>query len=121
MRRFISHIGYLFYFFCYFTFSFVRANLRMILEVILPGSRKTPGIVRVPLASRTDVEITFISSLISVTPGTLVIAIKSDPPTLYVHGIFAPDADTFRQQLIELERKMLKAKRYRVKEKEVSK
>ena len=98
-----------------FTGHFVRmlvvANLEVVVDVLTPRSRLRPGIVALPLRCRTALETTLLSNLITLTPGTLTIDIAEDPAVMYVHGMYAPDADGFRAELADLERRMLVAVR----------
>ena len=87
----------------------VRANIVVAREVLSPRSGLAPGIVVLPLRSRTWVEIATITNLISLTPGTLIVGVRRDPPTLMVHGMHAADADRFRAELHDLEERMLAA------------
>lgn len=66
----------------------LRANLRVAYEVVTPTSRRQSGIIAVPLEAQTDLEITILSGLISLTPGTLALDISKDRHYLYVHTLF---------------------------------
>ena len=93
----------------YFLVELVRANLQITRDLLTPGSRLAPGIVRYELLSRTSVEVALFADLVTMTPGTLVLTITDDPPTAYVHGMYAHDPDDFRQELRELEGRLLRA------------
>lgn len=73
------------------------------------GRARHPRPVRVLLRSRTPTEVTLLSNLICLTPGTLTLAVTDDPPTLYVHGMYATDAEVFRRELHDLEFRLLRA------------
>lgn len=87
----------------------VRANLQVAWDVLTPRSRLEPGVVELPLRSRTDLEIAGIANLISLTPGTLTLAVRADPPALWVHGMYAADPDSFQHRLHLMEDRMLRA------------
>lgn len=80
-------------------------------DALTPTSRLQPGVVEVPLRCRTPWEVITLASLITLTPGTLTLAIVDEPPTLYVHGMYAPEADEFRARLIAMENRVLHALR----------
>jgi multicomponent Na+:H+ antiporter subunit E len=86
-----------------FTLFFLReliySNLRVTWDVISPKSRRKPGIVAVPLDARSDMEITFLANLITLTPGTLSLDVSDDRSVLYVHGMFVEDARLMREQI----------------------
>jgi multicomponent Na+:H+ antiporter subunit E len=95
----------------WFGWEFLLANIGVLWEIMAPRRRSVPAIVAVPLRSRTGWEIVTMANLITLTPGTLTLEVALDPPTLYVHGMFAPDAATFVAQLHDLESRMLAALR----------
>lgn len=89
-------------------------------DALTPTNRLQPGVVEVPLRCRTPLEITTLANLITLTPGTLVLAITHDPPTLYVHGMYAPEADAFRARLVAMEDRVLHALRGAGRDREVA-
>lgn len=99
----------------WYIWQLVLANVELIRDIITPGQDSTPGILRLPLRSRTDVEVTLLASLVSLTPGTLTIAADElnpgDPEhrarVIYVHGMYQPDRAQLRDVLYEMERRML--------------
>jgi len=55
--------------------------------------------VAVPLDARSDMEITLLANLITLTPGTLSLDVSDDRSVLYVHGMFVEDAQLMREQI----------------------
>ncbi|WP_409328595.1 Na+/H+ antiporter subunit E [Trujillonella humicola] len=106
LARFVVFAGY-------FARELVLANLQVVWDVLTPRSRLSPGIVALPLRSRTAGEITLLANLVSLTPGTLSLAVGRDPDTLYVHGMYAGTREEFVRQLEEMEDRMLHAWRGR--------
>ncbi len=88
---------------------FVRANYQVAREIVTPGNGLAPAIVEVPLGSRTPFEIASYMSLVSLTPGTVALALSEDRSRLAVHGMHAGDPEHFRAELRELEEQMLAA------------
>jgi multicomponent Na+:H+ antiporter subunit E len=86
-----------------FTFFFLRelihSNLRVAWDVISPKSRRKPGIVAIPLDVSTDIEITVLANLITLTPGTLSLDVSDDRRVLYVHGMFVEDPQLMRNEI----------------------
>ncbi|NED95805.1 Na+/H+ antiporter subunit E [Phytoactinopolyspora alkaliphila] len=114
LRRFgaeLARAGRLVYFGGYFSYQLVVASLEVAWDVLTPRSRLQPGIVALPLASRTPVEMTLLTNLVSLTPGTLTVTVNRDPGVLYVHGMYAEDPEAFRKELSTFERRMLAAVR----------
>lgn len=60
-------------------------------DVITPGQGSSPGFIAMPLDAKSDAEIFFTANLISLTPGTLSIAISDDRKCLFIHAMFLED------------------------------
>ncbi len=75
-----------------FFYELSISALRVGLLVLSPDlkSRLKPGIVAFPLSVKTDVEITLLANLITLTPGTLSVDVSADRKILYVHAIAVP-------------------------------
>jgi multicomponent Na+:H+ antiporter subunit E len=101
-------------FVAYFLRELVLANLRVALDVLTAQPRMQPRIIALPLEARTSGEITALSYLISLTPGTLSLDVSADREVLYIHAMYAQDADKVRQELKnDLERRLLAVMRGR--------
>jgi len=67
-----------------------------------------PGIVKFPLSAKTDLEITMLANCISLTPGTLILAVSDDRKAIYIHVMYLNDRDEFIESMKEgLEKKLL--------------
>lgn len=93
--------------------EFLLANLQVTADILRPSARMRtdPAIVAVPAASRTASEYTLISSLVTLTPGTLTITYSRDHAVLYVHGMFAASRDGLAEEIQEMEDRLLRAMR----------
>lgn len=99
-------------FLVYFLKEVIVSSLRVAWDVITPAYYNRPGIVAIPLNARTDLEITLIANLISLTPGTLSLDVSPDRRTLYIHAMFAEDPDAIRREIRDgLERRLLELMR----------
>lgn len=101
-----------------FAFWFARevviANIAVLRDNLTPGQDSTPGIARYATRCRTDAEITLLAALITLTPGTLTLGTETTPKgqrVLFVHGMYAADADALRSELEGMETRMLHAVR----------
>jgi len=83
------------------------ANFRVALTVLSPKINISPAIVAVPLDSRSELSITLLANLITLTPGTLTLDISTDRDVMYVHTMHADDLNQFRMSIKELERRVL--------------
>lgn len=79
----------------FFLYELIKANIQVAYEVITPRLDMTPGIVRVPLDAETDIEITLLANLITLTPGTLSLDVSDDKKVLYVHSMYISDKEEF--------------------------
>lgn len=96
----------------YFIKELIKANLIVAYDIITPKDYMKPGIVAIPLDAKTDLEITLFANLITLTPGTLSLDVSNDKKTLYVHGLYVKDAESFRRELKEgLEKRLLEVLR----------
>jgi multicomponent Na+:H+ antiporter subunit E len=92
----------------YYLRELVSANLRVARDVVAPSYSMRPAIIAIPLDARTDVEITLLSNLIALTPGSLGLDVSDDRSVLYVHGLFVDDPEAFRRSIKDdLERRLL--------------
>jgi multicomponent Na+:H+ antiporter subunit E len=101
-------IGFVFF----YLYELVNANITMAIDVLKPQMTTTPAIVALQLEKEinTDAEITLLSNLITLTPGTMAIDLSKDRRTLYVHTFHLPDGDAaaFSAKLKrEMERRVL--------------
>ena len=95
-----------------FLYDLVVSSFRVARDVVSlrPGNR--PGIVAVPLRCETDTEMLLVSSLVTLTPGSLSLDLSPDGKVLYVHGMFVEDPEALRAEVRdELEAAVLRALR----------
>ena len=79
----------------FFLYELIKANLEVAYDVITPKFYMEPGIIRIPLTAETDLEITLLANLISLTPGTLSLDVSDDKKVLYVHAMYVKDKEMF--------------------------
>ncbi|MCC5816533.1 MAG: Na+/H+ antiporter subunit E [Leptospira sp.] len=94
-RKYFSKLPKLISFFFYFLYELVKANLEVAYDVITPKFYMKPGIISVPLDAKTDLEITLLANLITLTPGTLSLDVSEDRKFLFVHAMYITDRDEF--------------------------
>lgn len=69
------------------------SNISVLLLVIRPKLQLQPMIFALPTELEHDWEITLLSSLITLTPGTVVLHVSDNQRTLYIHAIDVDDVD----------------------------
>jgi len=110
--RFFVRVGRLIALSGFFAWELIVANLRVAYDVLTPTYHMKPGIVALPLEARTDIEITLLANLITLTPGSLSLDLSSDRKVLYVYTMFVRDRDVFVRSIKDgLERRLLEALR----------
>ncbi|MDR5897990.1 Na+/H+ antiporter subunit E [Halomonas vilamensis] len=98
--RIIRFIGF-------FLKELVQANLRVGFDIVTPPWHMQPGVIALPLEARTEMEITMVANLISLTPGTLSLDVSDDRKVLYIHAMFLDDEEELRRNLKEMEHRAL--------------
>ncbi|APU15855.1 MULTISPECIES: Na+/H+ antiporter subunit E [Actinoalloteichus] len=91
----------------YYALEVVKSSTTVALDILTPGSRATPAFVEVRLRCTTDLEITMLANMISLTPGTVTVATRRRPATLWVHGMYVDDRESFREELYAMEDRLL--------------
>ena len=95
-------------FVAFYVLEVIRSNIRVAVDVATPTSLAHPAIVAVPLDAHTAAEITLLSNLITMTPGSLSVDVADDRSVIYVHSMFVDDVEAFRRSIKDdLERRVL--------------
>lgn len=76
-----------------FIWEMIKANIELIRLILSPKVDIHPGFFAYPCDLEEDWEVSLLSALISLTPGTILVAISDDYSTLYIHAIDLKDAD----------------------------
>lgn len=71
----------------------ILSNISVLRVVLRPKMNIQPMIFALPTDLEKDWEITLLSSLITLTPGTIVLNVSDDQRTLYIHAIDVDDVD----------------------------
>jgi multicomponent Na+:H+ antiporter subunit E len=83
----------------FFLWELVLSNVRVAWDVLTPRAYRRPGVIAVPLDATTDIEITLLANLVTLTPGTLSLDVSEDRSTLFVHAMFVDDPDALRREI----------------------
>ncbi|MBN2470798.1 MAG: Na+/H+ antiporter subunit E [Anaerolineae bacterium] len=98
--RYVGKLFVILNFTLFFIKELVVANLRMAALSFKPHNRLRPAIVAVPLDVNSDLEITLLANLITLTPGTLALDVSDDRQILYVHvADIRESPDSVRQNI----------------------
>ncbi len=95
----------------YFAWQIVVSNLTVGADVVTPGSRMSAGFVEVPLRCRTRFEIMMMANMITLTPGTVTVAVDEASSTLWIHDLYVSSPDDVRASIRAMENHLLRATR----------
>lgn len=97
----------------YFLKELFVSSLRVAADVVKPQFKMRSGVVAIPLDAETDVEITMLANMISLTPGTLSLDVSEDRTRLFIHAMYIDtDVDAVRRDVKNgMERRLLKVVR----------
>lgn len=93
----------------HFSLKLFEASAIVAWEVVTPRNRINEGIVAVPIRGVSDVVATIVANAITLTPGTLTIEFRSEPPTLFVHVLHLHDIEQVRRDVRHLEALAIRA------------
>ncbi len=77
--------------FLYFLSELLQSGFRVAIDVIRPTYRMEPGIIYIPLDLKTDLGITILANLITLTPGTISLFVTDDRSQLCIHSMYTGD------------------------------
>ena len=98
-------------FLVWFLWALVVTNVAVAKEVLLPASRSDirTAVVAIPLKTRSGRLATIIANAITLTPGTLTVDARGRPAVLFVHVLSFADVDRTREEVADLERRVVRA------------
>jgi multicomponent Na+:H+ antiporter subunit E len=107
MRKFFSSQYYLFTvqavinLFLLFIYQLFASSIVVIERIIKPKLDIKPGIVAFETDLESDIEVTLLAALITLTPGSVVLEISPDNKVLYIHAMDIPELSdgVFRSKL----------------------
>ncbi|MFU8806572.1 MAG: Na+/H+ antiporter subunit E [Bradymonadaceae bacterium] len=91
----------------FFLWQVIKSNVRVAWEVMTPGLQIKPGVIGVPLTANSDMEITILANLITLTPGTLSLDVSDDRRVLYIHAMYLDDEEAVLSEIKYMEGRIL--------------
>lgn len=70
-----------------FVSELIQSSVLVLKQILSPKLKIQPGIFRYETVLRTDLEITMISLLLTLTPGSVVVEVMPDESVLFVHAM----------------------------------
>lgn len=111
MIRYLRWFLRLLWFPCYFLWQIIVSNAVVGRDVLTPGSRISAGFVEVPLRCRSSFETMMIANMITLTPGTVTVAVHEASRTLWIHSLYVTSPDDVRADIWAMESHLLGATR----------
>lgn len=88
-------LGFIFF----FLWQLVLSCLQVAYYVVMPLNRMRPAVVAVPLDVKTDDELLLLTTVVTLTPGTISLSLSDDKKVLYLHAMSADDPDALRKEI----------------------
>lgn len=98
----------------WFIGQIISSSWAVIKDLATPGLDAQPGIARVQTDCHTDAEVTMLSALITITPGTLTLGTTIDDDGrrwIYVHSLYDGDSKSVAEGSIDMQNHILAAMR----------
>lgn len=112
-RRF--HVGSMIAYLAWLIGQVIAGSVTVARRAVRPGRFAEPSIVAFPLRCETDLEVTWMASSITITPGTLVVGTAhgsdTEPVTVFVHSVFDQDRESVHDGLRDMEDRLLRMTR----------
>jgi multicomponent Na+:H+ antiporter subunit E len=97
-------------FLAFFARRFLAANIEVALAVIRPERvRVARAVIAVPIVAASEATTILLANAMSLTPGTFMLDMQDDPPTMYVHLLQLRGVQAARLDVLEMERRILLA------------
>jgi multicomponent Na+:H+ antiporter subunit E len=94
-------------FLAFFAVKFAQANIQVALAVIDPERvRRKRAVIAVPIVDASEMTTLVLANAVCLTPGTFVLEMRSEPPTLYVHVLQLSTPRELRLGILEMERRI---------------
>ncbi len=99
-------------FFLYLCKEIVVSTVQVSIMIFRDERTLKPGIIALPLSTRTELELVLFHILVVIIPGTMGVALSPDQKILYIHTIDVSDPDKMRADIKNgLERRLLEVMR----------
>lgn len=103
-RRIFQTVGFL----AYFVKILIQSNWTVAKVLMRPGFNESPRVIRYSVEGLTNLQITALANVITLTPGTLSMDISEDKKTLYVHCMFGVSREQITRDLDDLRDRIMK-------------
>ena len=95
VRRVIVAIGFV----VFVAWEIIKANIRLLRDVLTGMDRLRPAFIAYPLRVETDTEIILLATIVAITPGTVVIDVSADRKVMYIHTLYYESREAFNHEI----------------------
>ena len=99
VHRYIKKLFWFFYFLVYIIKDIIISNFIVAYYILIPFRKLKPGVVAVPVEKGSDLQLVFLSNMVSLSPGTLSIELSDDKKFLFVHSMFCQYPEVFVKEV----------------------
>lgn len=82
----------------FYLWELSKSNVAIARDVLRPHYRINPGIIDLPLETKTDFQTLVLANLITMTPGTITVDVSEDRNTISVHFMYLEQVDAQRDK-----------------------
>src|SRR5699024_5487877 len=97
--KYLRQLWWIIWFQPYLLWQIARSNMTVGADALTPGSRMSAGFIEVPLRCRSDFEIMMMANMITLTPGTVTVAVDQRSSTLWIHNLYLTSPEEARQDV----------------------
>jgi multisubunit Na+/H+ antiporter MnhE subunit len=108
MERALGETGYwdrillVISFLIFIAWNIIVSNVTLAQTILTKKIKVQPKLISIPLDLETDLALTFLACLITITPGVISLDITADRQTLIVHTLNISDSSAFQTQIKEI-------------------
>ncbi|MEM9445064.1 MAG: Na+/H+ antiporter subunit E [Verrucomicrobiota bacterium] len=89
------------HFFFFYLYEIILCNLKVAYDVLTPKHYMKPGFIAVELDDMSDLQISILANLLTMTPGTLSLDVCSNKKSLYIHAMYIDDQEKLLTEIKE--------------------
>lgn len=81
-----------------------QSNLVIVWDVLTPGTMEKQGFIKIKLETQKDLHLFILTSMITMTPGTLSVLINDQKTELLVHSLYNYNPDQIESSIMATQR-----------------
>lgn len=97
VKSYVQRVRKIIGFLRFFLWELITANILVAQTLILNMPKQQPGIIKIPLDIKGDIQITVLANMITLTPGTWALEVDERKEYIYVHCMYLDNAEQTRK------------------------